>query len=114
MFENVGAAIAVGISALALLGSAVGWLLADAREKTRATLLGEQVRELRSDNKQRAADVTRLQAEHDHLRAEIARLESAKADRAVLQAVNESLARIDRHLEKLDEKIDGLRPAALQ
>lgn len=114
MFTNPGAAIAVAISFLALLGSAIGWLLSDAREKTRAQLLGKQVDELRADDKLRAAAVTRLETERDHLRTEITRLESQKADRAVLAAVNESLSRIDRHLEKLDEKIDGLRPAHLQ
>lgn len=110
MFTNPGAAIAVLISALALLASAVGWLLSDAREKTRASILGDEVRGLRADDKARAGAVTKLESDRDNMRLEIFRLESQKADRTVLQAMSDTLGRIDRHLEKLDEKIDGLRP----
>lgn len=112
MFTNPGAAIAVAISFLALLGGVVGWLLVDAREKARSLVLDALGAEVRDDVKRQSDRLTALEVERKHLDEKISRLDRDKADRAVLQAVSDSLNRIDNHLTKLDEKIDSLRGAA--
>ena len=101
--------IAVVVSVLSLIGAIVGWLLMDAREKTRASIVGEQVAQLTANDRANVEKIATLETNIVHAREENRRLDRDKADRTVIESMREMLSSISSRLDRIDDKIDHLR-----
>lgn len=97
--------ISLILSSLGLLGALAGWLILDTREKTRAALTAESVRDLKARDQQHGANIIKMRADLDNASKEIAR----KAEHATLDVLHEYMKRIDGRLDKIDNRFEEMR-----
>lgn len=112
---------ALALTILSTLAGLGAWLVKDAKDKTRAELTSDRVKDLDRkvdallEAKARTAAMLETQARSIDEKASVTELEhqarriDAKADRSSFESLRELLQRVDGHLNRIDDKIEDLR-----